>query len=126
MDPVTAFPRGPARAPAGAAPETLSGPGRRHLLGLIAAGLAPAAAAQDGQRARPGGKGAAECQSFHGRHQAGIATPQPAAANVALFDVTAGLRDGLVALMKRLTVRTAASCRARCLHGRTIQSARKA
>ena len=107
MDPVTASPRGPARASADAAPETPAGPGRRHLLGLVAAGFAPAAAAQDGQRARPGGKGAAECQSFYGRHQAGIATPQPAAAAVASFDVTAGSRDGLVALMKRLTVRVA-------------------
>lgn len=106
-----AFPRDLARAPADAAPGIPSGPGRRNLLGLIglvAAGLAPAAAAQDGHHARPGGEGTAECQSFYGRHQAGIATPQPAAVIVASFDVTAGSRDDLVALMKRLTVRIAA------------------
>lgn len=100
MGPVTALPRDLARTPTHAASETPAAPGRRRLLGLIglaaAAGLAPNAAAQDGR------------QSFYGRHQAGIVTLQPAAAIVASFDVMVGSRENLVALMKRLTVRTAA------------------
>ncbi len=92
-------------------------PGRRSLLvglGLAggALGLAPGAAlaatAQDERRAAPDGDGTRERLSFYGPHQAGIATPQPAAALVASFDVLADTREDLTALMRRLTASVSA------------------
>ena len=110
-------------APAPTHPDAPACPGRRSLLGLLglagAAGLAPAAAlaatpaaapaaAQSERRAEPDADCTRDRQTFYGTHQAGIVTPQPAAALLASFDVLADTREELVALMKRLTVRTAA------------------
>ena len=100
----------PARA------DTPACPGRRSLLGFLglagAAGLAPvsalAATAQDERRAAPDADGTLDRQTFYGPHQAGIVTAQPAAALLASFDVLADSREDLVALMTRLTARTAA------------------
>lgn len=92
-------------------------PGRRSLLGLLglagaAAGFAPAAAlaatAEEQRSAAPETDDTRQRQDFYGPHQAGIVTPQPAAALIAAFDVLADSREDLVALMKRLTARTAA------------------
>ena len=108
------------RAPA-PQPEAPACPGRRSLLvgfGLAGAagaggalalvpGAAQAAAAEDARRAAPA-DGTGDRQAFYGLHQSGIVTPQPAAALVASFDVLADSREELVALMKRLTARTAA------------------
>ena len=93
-------------------------PGRRGLLfglGLAGAGgalgfdsgQARAATAQEQRRATPDLDGTQDRRSFYGRHQAGIVTPQPAAALVASFDVLASTHDDLVRLMKNLTARTA-------------------
>ena len=113
------------RCPFGAEAERVSTPaeaptcpGRRGLLfglGLAGAagalahapGVARAATAQEQRRATPDLDGTQDRQSFYGPHQAGVVTPQPAAALVASFDVLAGSHDDLVRLMKKLTVRTA-------------------
>lgn len=92
-------------------------PGRRGLLlglGLGAAGsafgLGAAHAAPDATPAQSPimeNDGTQEAQAFYGPHQAGIITPQPAAAIFAAFDVLASDRDGLTRLMKLLTERFA-------------------
>ncbi len=105
------------RAPVAPAPDAPACPGRRSLLvglGLAggALGLAPtlgvAATAEAQRQAEPDQDGTLDRHEFYGPHQAGIVTPQPAAALIASFDVLAGSRDDLVTLMKRLTVRVAA------------------
>ena len=80
--------------------------GAGGALGLAAA-PARAATAQEQRRAIPDLDGTQDRQSFYGPHQAGIVTPQPAAALIASFDVLASSHDDLVRLMKNLTVRTA-------------------
>ncbi len=105
-----------ARALKPVAPKAAPCPGRCGLLGFIglagAAGLATkaalAVAAKDERHVQPDRDGTADRQSFYGLHQSGIATAQPAAALVASFDVLADSRMGIIAMMKRLTVRTAA------------------
>src|SRR3954447_3603748 len=64
---------------------------RRGLLGLGAAG---AAAAASGAYARAQERAPAEAAvvPFHGRHQAGIDTPQQDRLHFAAFDVTPGMR----------------------------------
>ncbi len=114
--PFDAFGAGGLAASAPAAADAPACPGRRSLLGFLglagAAGLAPAAAlaatAQEERRAAPDADGTRDRQDFYGAHQAGIVTPQPAAALLASFDVLADDREDLASLMKRLTVRAAA------------------
>lgn len=89
-------------------------PGRRGLLfglGLGAAGTAlgfgaqaaPAPAAAEAPAFE--NDGTQDIQPFYGQHQAGIITPQPAAALIVAFDVLASDKDDLVRLMKLLTER---------------------
>ena len=90
-------------------------PGRRGLLfglGLGAAGSAiglttARAAPASGPAQAPAAEndGTEEAQPFYGAHQAGILTPQPAAAIFAAFDVLASDREELTRLMKLLTAR---------------------
>ena len=90
-------------------------PGRRGLLlglGLGAAGTAfglrPATANPSPtavQSPDMENDGTQEAQPFYGAHQAGIITPQPAAAIFAAFDVLAEDRAELTRLMKLLTER---------------------
>lgn len=87
-------------------------PGRRGLLlGLGAAGGAMAARAATMPDDRPAAAEEAdstqERQPFYARHQSGIATPQPAAALVAAFDVLAEDRAELEPLFRLLTERCA-------------------
>ncbi|MGE0223748.1 MAG: iron uptake transporter deferrochelatase/peroxidase subunit [Acetobacteraceae bacterium] len=51
--------------------------------------------------------GTTDRQPFRGPHQAGVVTPQPAAAITAAFDVLAGTRDELETLFRTLTQRIA-------------------
>ncbi len=109
-----------ARAPTPYAPAVPSDPARRVLLGFIGqacftaatSGVAPktslAAGLKEEWVAQPGTDRISGCQNFYGRHQSSIVTAQPLAAIVASFDVLAGSRDELTALMKWLTVATAA------------------
>jgi deferrochelatase/peroxidase EfeB len=99
----------PATSPPGA-------PTRRHLMvGLGAAGsiaaLAATPAAQAPQAADCAADqendGTLDSQPFYGMHQAGVVTPQPAAALVAAFDVLAEDRAGLERLLRTLTARIA-------------------
>jgi deferrochelatase/peroxidase EfeB len=89
---------------------------RRNFLFGTAAGVAgtalTAGVLAGGARADARAAGAPEAPDsypFHGRHQAGILTPGPAAkqdyASFAAFDVTAESRDDLAGLMQTLTGR---------------------
>lgn len=88
-------------------------PGRRGLLlGLGAAGTALAAHAATAPDAPAAGRQAAadsteDRQPFYGAVQSGIATPQPASALFAAFDVLADDRAELDALFRLLTERCA-------------------
>lgn len=92
-------------------------PGRRGLLlglGLGAAGSAlgfgsarAAPAPADVQLPATENDGTQDVQAFYGQHQAGIITPQPAAALFASFDVLASDKADLTRLMKALTDRIA-------------------
>ncbi len=88
-------------------------PGRRGLLlGLGAAGGAAAARAATLPDNRPfqpveESDGTQDQVPFYGLHQAGIATPQPAAALLAAFDVLADDRAELAELFRQLTGRCA-------------------
>ncbi len=87
-------------------------PGRRGLLlGLGAAGGAMAARATTVPDDRPAvaeeADSTQERQPFYARHQSGIATPQPAAALVAAFDVLAEDRAELQQMFRLLTERCA-------------------
>src|ERR1700734_1584177 len=77
---------------------TSNAPTRRGLMiGLTAGGIAaigaaaPAKAAAECQPDQEN-DGTLDCQPFYGARQAGIVTPQPAAALIASFDVIAGDR----------------------------------
>ena len=89
---------------------------RRNFLFGTAAGVAgtalTAGVLAGGARADARQEGAPEAPDsypFHGRHQAGILAPGPAAkqdyASFAAFDVTAESRDDLAGLMQTLTGR---------------------
>ena len=89
-------------------------PGRRGLLlglGAAAGGaMAARAATMPDDRDNPAAEEAdstQERQPFHARHQSGIATPQPAAALVAAFDVLAEDRAELQQMFRLLTERCA-------------------
>jgi deferrochelatase/peroxidase EfeB len=92
---------------------TSNAPTRRGLMiGLTAGGIAaigaaaPAKAAAECQPDQEN-DGTLDCQPFYGARQAGIVTPQPAAALIASFDVIAGDRAGLERLFQTLTKRIA-------------------
>lgn len=88
-------------------------PGRRGLLlGLSVVGSTAAVRAAtlpDNRPAQPmvEADGTQDRVSFYGAHQAGIATPQPAAALLAAFDVLADDRAELVGMFRLLTERCA-------------------
>lgn len=87
---------------------------RRLLLGLAAGGslvggLAPARAGapRANVAAAPTSAATEARQPFHGRHQAGVVTPRPAAGLVAAFDVIASSPAELQRLFRTLTERGA-------------------
>ena len=88
---------------------------RGLLLGLAGGALALAsrgaeAATPDGEAPRDGAPprdDADQRQPFHGVHQSGVVTPQPAAALFVAFDVIADGRGGLERLFRTLTERAA-------------------
>jgi deferrochelatase/peroxidase EfeB len=89
-------------------------PTRRSLMiGLAAGGIAAAGTAAPAKAGAaecqpdPENDGTLDCQPFYGKRQAGIVTPQPAAALIASFDVIAGDRAGLERLFRTLTKRIA-------------------
>lgn len=88
-------------------------PGRRGLLlGLGSAGAAAAVRAATLPDNRPAlpveeADGTADILPFYGPHQAGITTPQPAAALLAAFDVLAEDRAELADMFRLLTERCA-------------------
>ena len=88
-------------------------PGRRGLLlGLGSAGAAVAVRAATLPDNRPvlpveEADGTGDTVPFYGPHQAGITTPQPAAALLAAFDVLAEDRDELADMFRLLTERCA-------------------
>ncbi len=91
------------------------GPARRSFVrGALGAGAAGAVLAGGGfalaesggtAQARPSGPDGRTKVPFHGAHQAGIITPQPAAAAFVSFDVIAEDRRGLTDLLKTITER---------------------
>jgi deferrochelatase/peroxidase EfeB len=87
-------------------------PTRRGLLlglgagGIAALGMPPASAAPADCRAEES-DGTLDAQPFCGARQAGVVTPQPAAALFASFDVLADDRAGLERLLRTLTKRIA-------------------
>jgi deferrochelatase/peroxidase EfeB len=90
---------------------------RRLLLGLSAGSIAalgvkPAAAAGAGCQPDQESDGTLDSQPFYGPRQAGVVTPQPAAALLASFDVLAEDRAGLEKLFRTLTKRIALLTRA--------------
>jgi deferrochelatase/peroxidase EfeB len=85
---------------------------RRLLLGLgagsmAALGMQPAAAAGSDFQPDQESDGTLDSQPFYGPRQAGVVTPQPAAALFASFDVLAEDRAGLEKLLRTLTRRIA-------------------
>ncbi|GJD47865.1 Deferrochelatase/peroxidase EfeB [Methylobacterium crusticola] len=85
---------------------------RRALLRGLAAGtgaaaLAPAAGRAEDATPTAASDGTLDRQPFHGRHQAGIVTPQPAAALFVALDVLAEDRGELARLFRILTERLA-------------------
>jgi deferrochelatase/peroxidase EfeB len=86
-------------------------PDRRNLLlGLAGGALGLGVAASSAARAaepKPDDDGTADSQPFYGLHQAGVVTPQPAAALIVSFDVLASERADLERLFRVLTERVA-------------------
>ena len=72
---------------------------------IAALATAPAAAAEC--RADQEDDGTLDSHPFYGKRQAGVVTPQPAAALVAAFDVLADDRAGLEKMLRVLTARIA-------------------
>ncbi|HVV92237.1 MAG TPA: iron uptake transporter deferrochelatase/peroxidase subunit [Hyphomicrobiales bacterium] len=103
----------PPRDPAKPEAERLRSPGRRNLLlglgavggGAVVGALAGNAAAAE--KPGPVADGAKARQPVYGRHQSGVATPRPAAAMIASFDVLATTKDELRDLFRGLTERVA-------------------
>lgn len=91
-------------------------PSRRHVLmglgtgaiGALAAST-PARAAKPNVDDAPAGDADLAQQSvpFHGKHQAGITTPRPAAGIIAAFDLVVSSLDDTERMLKRLTERVA-------------------
>ncbi len=76
-------------------------------VGAIGLGLASQSRAAPAGTLAPGDDGTQDSQPFHGLHQSGVITPQPAAALIASFDVLADDRAGLERLFRALTERIA-------------------
>lgn len=93
--------------------EQAGAPTRRRLLQGLGAGsfaalrMTPASAADADCRAEQESDGTLDLQPFYGPRQAGVVTPQPAAALFASFDVLADNRAGLEKLLRILTKRIA-------------------
>jgi deferrochelatase/peroxidase EfeB len=93
--------------------EKLGAPTRRGLLlglgagSMAALGVKPAAAAGSDCQPEQESDGTLDSQPFYGPRQAGVVTPQPAAALFASFDVLAEDRAGLERLLRTLTKRIA-------------------
>jgi deferrochelatase/peroxidase EfeB len=84
-------------------------PARRNLLiglagGALALGVAPAVAAECPADENDG---TFDQQAFHGVHQSGVVTPQPASALIASFDVIGAGRADIERLLRTLTARIA-------------------
>ncbi len=88
-------------------------PTRRRLLqglgagSFAALGMTPASGAGADCPADQESDGTLDSQPFYGPRQAGVVTPQPAAALFASFDVLADNRAGLEKLLRTLTKRIA-------------------
>jgi deferrochelatase/peroxidase EfeB len=88
-------------------------PTRRRLLqglgagSFAALGMTPASAADADCPADQESDGTLDSQPFYGPRQAGVVTPQPAAALFASFDVLADNRAGVEKLLRTLTKRIA-------------------
>ena len=80
---------------------------RRHLLGGLGATAFVGRARAEDETPTAATAGTLALQPFHGPHQAGIVTPQPAAALYVAFDVLAERRADLAPLMRTLTERLA-------------------
>jgi len=87
-------------------------PGRRGLMlglasGALSVGMPGSSQATPAGELAPGDDGTQDFQPFHGSHQAGVITPQPAAALIVSFDVLAADRADLERLFRTLTDRIA-------------------
>jgi len=92
--------------------ERLPQPGRRGLMlalasGVLSAGLPLPSQATPAETLAPGDDGTQDLQPFHGAHQSGVITPQPAAALIVSFDVLASDHADLERLFRTLTERIA-------------------
>ena len=70
---------------------------------IAALGVKPTPAAAADCTADQESDGTLDSQPFYGKRQAGVVTPQPAAALVAAFDVLADDRAGLERMLRILT-----------------------
>ena len=75
--------------------------------GAIGFGIGSQSHASPAGTLPPGDDGTQDNQPFHGLHQSGVTTPQPAAALIASFDALADGRANLERLFRTLTERTA-------------------
>src|SRR3954471_10983971 len=98
------------------------GPSRRRLLGYAGIGATAGAAGFVGgawspQTSDRAGAAGVDRSPFHGRHQAGIVTPQQDRLYFAAFDVTATSRAELVLLLRSWTAAAAAMTQGRPVGG---------
>jgi len=98
------------------------GPSRRRLLGYAGIGATAGAAGFVGgawspQTSDRAGAAGVDRYPFHGRHQAGIVTPQQDRLYFAAFDVTATSRAELVLLLRSWTAAAAAMTQGRPVGG---------